>query len=882
MSQEPAIAEVVLTRPVGKQHNTHLSYRVPPPLRSILRPGHLVWVPLRHQQVQGVVVGISEHVEGVAEEKLRDIVGLVDAEAAIPAVGLRLARQVAASYHAPLFAVLALFLPPGVARESLATWRETLAGAAENLVELPEPERSLLAYLRRHGETSEHDLLRALRGNKKKLRDACETLHQRGVLARGEARQPPRVRPRTELVVVPLVSPAQLEHTLNELRHAPRQQAVVRWLAEQENGSESTPPIAARALYAATGVDRTMLRQLEHKGMLRTEEREVLRDPLAPTASVPLSPNNAQRESVPLLTAGQRRVWEPIAAALESLRARTEQPEQEGAEQEGAEQESHVFLLHGVTGSGKTEIYLRAAARVLRWGMHALVLVPEIALTTQLVARFAARFPGQVAVLHSGLTPGERYDEWRRARRAEALLIIGSRSAVFAPMARPGLVVVDEEHEASYKQDSRVPRYHARDVALALGQQSGCVVILGSATPSVESYHAAQRGRYRLLELSERVGRMAVGSGKLQAQPLPMPQVRLVDMRRELHEEHRSIFSRPLQQALAAALERGEQAILFLNRRGAATFVMCRDCGHVVACPACGSPLIMHYEHEEEHRGSSKEKLSRLVCHSCNHQELVPPFCTACLSPRIKSFGVGTQRVEQEVQHLFPTARPLRWDRDSTTGKGSHSRLLGQVERHEVDILIGTQMIAKGLDLPRVSMVGVIAADTMLFLPDFRSGERAFQLLTQVAGRAGRRDDGAQVIIQTYNPEYYALRAAQEHDYRSFYLQEIAFRRQTAYPPFGRLVRFLYVNRSQANCRRAAEELASRLREAAANVSPCEWGLVGPAPAFAQRVRGQWRWNLLLKVSGEPGETRAALARVLAALGPLPGWTVDVDPMHVL
>jgi primosomal protein N' (replication factor Y) len=540
-------------------------------------------------------------------------------------------------------------------------------------------------------------------------------------------------------------------------------------------------------------------------------------------------------------------------------------------------------LLHGITGSGKTELYLRAIGRAMRQGRQALVLVPEIALTAQLVRRFAARFPGKLAVLHSGLALGERYDEWRRLRHGEAMLAIGSRSAVFAPLPKLGLIIVDEEHESSYKHDAS-PRYHARDAAIQLAELTGSVLILGSATPSLESYTAAREGRMTLITLAERVGMLRDSNGLPRSVALPLPPVRIVDMRQELQQGNRSIFSRPLQSALASALKRGEQAILFLNRRGAASFVMCRDCGHVIACPNCATPLVVHYDEDEgrttnDERGRDSSAFglrpsSLLVCHSCNHRETVPSNCPECWSPRIKSFGVGTQRVVEDVESLFPEARALRWDRDSVTRKGDHERMLDRFLRHEADVLVGTQMIAKGLDLPLVSVVGVIAADTGLHLPDFRAGERTFQLLTQVAGRAGRQSAGAQVVLQTYAPEHYALLAAQEHDFPAFYTQEIAFRRQIGYPPFSRLVRFIYSSGNDERSRRAADELAAEIRRLADGLDLGDWSIIGPAPAFFHRQRNRFRWHMLLRIANP-----AALLEVLRLP---PGWVLDVDPVHVL
>jgi primosomal protein N' (replication factor Y) len=503
------------------------------------------------------------------------------------------------------------------------------------------------------------------------------------------------------------------------------------------------------------------------------------------------------------------------------------------------------------------------------------VLVPEIALTTQLVRRFAARFPGALAVLHSGLSDGERYDEWRRLRRGDARLAIGSRSAVFAPLPNLGLIIVDEEHEPTFKHDGP-PRYHARDAALHLAALTGSVLVLGSATPSVETYAATQSGKIQLLELLERVGMGRDHAGLPRAHSLPLPPVRLVDMRRELQGGNRSIFSRPLQEGLREALDRGDQAILFLNRRGVASFVMCRDCGHVVSCPNCSSPLTVHYDEAPDARAGPRqaEPDSLLICHSCGHRELVPVYCPQCFSPRIRSFGVGTQRVVEEVEALLPGTRTLRWDRDTVGRKGDHGRMLDRFLAREADVLVGTQMIAKGLDLPFVSLVGVVAADTGLYLPDFRAGERAFQLMTQVAGRAGRRSAGARVVVQTYTPDHYALRAAQEHDYAAFYQQEIAFRRQTGYPPFGRLVRFVYAGGSDERTRQEAEDFAADIRARALAVGLDDWSLIGPAPAFFQRIRNRFRWHIIVRAA-DPQP-------LLRALYVPRGWVADVDPVHVL
>ncbi|WP_238613376.1 replication restart helicase PriA [Candidatus Oscillochloris fontis] len=849
------IAEIALRASLGAGRSPLFSYRVPERLRGLARAGQLVWVPLRRQRVQGVVVVVRPIEPRDARHDLREVLDLADPEATITATGLRLAAWVAETYRAPLYDALELLLPPGVGQEAEPVYQATAAGIQATLGSLPPRERAILYYLRTHGQQSERELRTALRGSDSDLRDAYAALVERGLLSRGSTVSAPGARPRTERTARLSLPIEEVDAALDTLARAPKQAQVVRWMIEQDrthtgedggfDGRWSVWPVSA--IYAATGATATLLRQMEERDLLKIEQREVRRDPLAGDGVAPDVP--------PPLTPPQQRAYTALVTALE------------------AHQEAQTFLLHGVTGSGKTEVYLRVIARALRLGRQALVLVPEIALTTQLVRRFAARFPGKIAVLHSGLGMGERYDEWRRLRRGEARLAIGSRSAVFAPLPDLGLIVIDEEHEPTYKHDAG-PRYHARDVAIQLAHFTNSVVILGSATPSVESYQATRSGGYHLLELDERVGGNLGPDGLHHSVTLPLPPVRLVDMRQELHNGNRSIFSQALQQALTTTLERKEQSILYLNRRGAASFVMCRDCGSVVGCSVCSNPLTLHYDDQSPSNSS-------LICHSCGRRELVPVICPHCLSPRIKDFGVGTQRVVEEVQHLFPQARVLRWDRDSVRGKHGHSKMLDTFLQGKADVLVGTQMIAKGLDLPLVALVGVIAADTGLHLPDFRSGERTFQLLTQVAGRAGRRSAGAQVIFQTYSPDHYALQAAQEHDYRAFFRQEIAYRREVGYPPFGRLVRLIYTASNPSTCKREATGLASMIEERIEERDLGGWSLIGPAPAFFQRSRGHWRWHLILRIPADQADS-PNIARFLERLGPLHGWVVDVDPVQVL
>src|SRR5437868_2925073 len=508
--------------------------------------------------------------------------------------------------------------------------------------------------------------------------------------------------------------------------------------------------------------------------------------------------------------------------------------------------ESEVFLLHGVTGSGKTEIYLALLEEVLAAEGQALVLVPEIALTPQTVGRFAARFPGRLAVLHSGLTEAERAAEWWRIRRGEADIVIGPRAAVFAPLPRLRLILIDEEESSAFKQE-RMPRYHAPTVARWLARRTRSVLVLGSATPSVATYNAALSGGEHLLELPHR------------AQGRALPPVTIVDMRAELAAQQFSPLSRELQAAMGGSLERQEQSILFLNRRGLATFVLCRDCGAVRECPHCSVALVYH------------ASLNRLQCHYCGSQEPMPRRCPACGSRYIKSFGIGTERVEHEVRGLFPSARVLRLDRDVMKTADAADLVFERMVSGEADVLVGTQVVAKGLDLPRVTTVGVVNADTGLHFPDYRSSERTFSLLTQVAGRAGRGSQASQVFIQTYNPDHPAIRHAQYHDYRGFYREELEIRRTYGFPPFKELIVATCSHRDEARAERDARAAAEHLSATIGVLNLGDIEVLGPSPAFVYRLKDEFRFEVTLKGTD--------LHRVADGLPRGRGWSLDVDPM---
>jgi primosomal protein N' (replication factor Y) (superfamily II helicase) len=526
------------------------------------------------------------------------------------------------------------------------------------------------------------------------------------------------------------------------------------------------------------------------------------------------------------------------------------EPAQEAARERIAvalnRQESEVFLLHGVTGSGKTEVYLALLDQVLATQGQGLVLVPEIALTPQTVGRFAARFPGRLAVLHSALTEAERAGEWWRIRRGEADIVVGPRAAVFAPLPRLRLIVIDEEESSAFKQE-RIPRYHAPTVARWLAHRTRSVLVLGSATPSVATYAAALSGREHLLELPHR------------AQGRALPPVTVVDMRKELQAEQFGPLSRPLRDAIGESLARREQAILFLNRRGLATFVLCRDCGQARECPHCSVALVYH------------AALNRLQCHYCGSTEPLPKRCPACGSRYIKSFGIGTERIEQEVRSLFPGARVLRLDRDIMKTPDAADVVFDQMLSGEADVLVGTQLVAKGLDLPKVTTVGVVNADTSLHFPDYRSSERTFSLLTQVAGRAGRGSAASRVFIQTYSPGHPAVRHAQYHDYRGFFREELEIRRTYRFPPFAELIVATYGHRDEARAAREAKAAAEHLSATIALLNLGDIEVLGPSPAFVYRLKDEFRFEVTLKGSD--------LHRVADGLPRGRGWSLDVDPM---
>ncbi len=807
-------AEVAVDFPLAQPRS--FSYSIPHYIS--LSVGHAVWVPFGPRLVQGIVLALSEQAQ---VEDTKEIAEAIGPDPILFPHQIKLAQWIAEHYLSSYFDAAALMLPPGFERRVL-TFIEPAPNTSELAISsLTEPQQKLLAVLRKEGKLELRKLKKLLK--KEKIDTIVGQLLRKGLIVRTGQTEKVKISPRVVSYLRLAISGDKAHELVADLEHKrASQQAKLLNLLASEPGPIPLPEVRRKLKFTST-----QLKALTSQGLINIEEVRVQRDPLAYrtfTKTPPLT-----------LTRAQEKSWLKIKSEM------------------GNSNTSKVFLLHGVTGSGKTEIYLRALAQAISLGKKTIVLVPEIALTPQTIDRFASRFPNRVAVLHSKLSAGEQFDEWQRIKNGEFDVVIGSRGALFAPQPDLGLIIIDEEHEWTYKQEEQQPRYHARDVAIKLAESTNSVVILGSATPDVTSYYRAQRGEFQLLELPERISSGA---------PSPLPKVEVIDLRRELKEGNRSIFSRSLAKAIIDALNMREQVILFLNRRGTSTFVQCRDCGFVMRCKRCDVALTYHAAEDE------------LVCHRCNYRTTPPEICPNCQSRRIKFLGIGTQKVEEEVAKTFPQARLLRWDRDATRGKNAHEKIMNRFLAHEADILIGTQMIAKGLDMPLVTLVGVINADIGLYFPDFHSSERTFQILAQVAGRAGRGKMGGKVIVQSYTPEHYAIAAAAKHDYAGFYHQEVVFRRQQGDPPFSRLSRLVYIHTNAARCQKEAERIYRLLEQERASQGLPNTTLIGPSPAFAQRVRGRFRYQIIIR-SPDPIPLLYNL--------PLPqGWSIDIDPVSLI
>jgi len=815
-------AEVSLPPPIARE----LSYAVPEALEWEIELGTLVLVPVARQMQTGVVIALHSHPpDGLKAEQMRPIAQILDSEPLLAPELIELCRWMADYYFSPLGSALAAALPPGVQLTS----RRQVQLSEDQPADRPadDVERRVLEQLDLGRPLQVTTLRRRL--GRDGLEGALQRLKRGGYVDVRPVLKTPKVKTLHEQYVR-LASSADVSAALEEIqRRAPRQAACLSLLVE-------CGPAAKKTL-VDQGFGYPILKSLEGRGLIETFASEVARDPLAHI-------DNGDGLNMEL-SADQQRVLEPICTALD----------------EGT---FCPALLHGVTGSGKTLVYIRAAARALEQGRSSIILVPEIALAWQMVRLFKAHFGDQVAVLHSQLSSGERYDTWRRLRRGRLRLVIGARSAILAPVQNLGLIVVDEEHDASYKQEdlegSHPLMYNARDVALVRGQRQNAVVVLGSATPSLESYHNVQEQKYRLLQLPRRID------------DRPLPSVEVVDMRQEpFQKKQRALFSHALRTRMHARLERGEKIVLLQNRRGFAPFVSCSSCGEAVECDDCRVSLTYHRKPE-----------SYLRCHYCDHARPLSKICPSCGSAELRFEGAGTQRVEEALLEQFPGIRVIRMDVDTTGWKGAHDELVESFRRGEADVLLGTQMVAKGLDFPEVTLVGVISADTGMHLPDFRASERSFQLLTQVAGRSGRGLIAGEVVIQTLLPEDPVLRNAARQDYETFVVQELEQRREVGFPPFGRLVVFRWRGQDEDQVTRVAHAGTQHL---GSHLKGCGQ-VLGPAPAPLAQLHGHHRWQALLS-GPSPRDLHALTARVLPDLRATArqgavAMTVNVDPLTMM
>jgi primosomal protein N' (replication factor Y) len=832
------------------------SYRVPERMQNTLQVGACVHIPFAGRETLGYV--LARRKLATADPlcgKLKEIIAVVEDAVTINAEQLQAVRWMSEHYVCDLLSAIRCVAPA-----TLGARVTTMARLAEPGIRAADagdsiPQAHVIETLRALDGAAELDILRET-ANLPSFSTAYAALLKKGLLVETRA----VARARTVGKKVKAYALGAAADVLNSAgRRSPQQQRLLHALVERARRGDG--PAAADELLPAAQASAASLKGLVEKGLVQVSERTVRRVPV-------VAPE--KRTVPPPLTPGQQNAAEVLRGCIRSGQART-------------------VLLFGVTASGKTEVYLDAIAHTLAAGRSAIVLLPEIALTAQVVDVFLGRFGEQVAVLHSRLSEGERHDEWRRMQQGRARIVVGARSAIFAPVENVGLIVVDEEHEASYKQEN-TPRYYAKDLARERARLSRAVLVLGSATPSLESYFATEQGvgcrgkgvvagaggrisgpepgirpvtasfayplpptPYTLIEMRERIDNR------------PLPNVEIVDLRAEF-KERRALFSQRLVDAMAERLRRKQQIILFLNRRGYAQFVLCRDCGWVAKCPHCAVSLAFHaYDRT-------------LKCHHCEHTARAPQVCADCGGAKVRAFGIGTEKVEEEVLKFFPSARVARMDRDTTARKGEHTRIVRDFRQGEAEILIGTQMVAKGLDFPSVTLVGVISADTAINMPDFRAAERTFQLLTQVAGRAGRGANPGEVIVQTFSPDHYAIQAAMHQDYEAFYRQEILFREELRYPPFSRFANLIYADEREPKAQARASALAAALER----VAPQDVEIIGPSAAPLVRLKNQFRYHVALRA---PTDTpladlvRAALDRLSPA--DRLGLSIDMDPLSM-
>ncbi|MDF2556273.1 MAG: priA [Bacillales bacterium] len=769
------IAEVYVEVPV-QNVNRPFDYIIPEKWQSIIVPGVRVVVPFGSRKLLGFVSKIKSVTDS---SKLKEIEGLLDIQPVLTDELLELGETLATETVCTTIAAFQVMLPAALKgkyeKNIIVAPNHSALECSEEVQKLFENKQKLVWE-----EIEKSDLFKQIKSE-----------IQKGILEI-ELVVDSKMKVKKERFIRSMKSPEELQVILNETRkNAIKQRKLLEFFIENEDVE-----IESAELVDQLEITYDVLNGFAKNGILKIMEIEQYRDPLAHA-------NFTKTEKLQL-TQKQAKVLHPIVQSIQ--------------------QNTHKnFLLYGVTGSGKTEVYLQAIDVALQGKKQAIMLVPEISLTPQMVTRFKSRFGDRVAVLHSGLSNGEKYDEWRKIVRGEVSVVVGARSAIFAPFKKLGIIIIDEEHEGSYKQEE-TPRYHARDIAIKRGNYHGCPVVMGSATPSLESFARAKKGVYSILELGSRVNEKA------------LPKVTVVDMREELRNGNRSMFSMPLYEKIGDRLRKKEQIVLLLNRRGHSSFMMCRDCGYVLECPNCDVSLTYHKHNHQ------------MKCHYCGYDTSIPNVCPKCKSDHMRFFGTGTQKVEEEIARLYSNARVIRMDVDTTRTKGAHEKLLNQFENGQADILLGTQMIAKGLDYPNITLVGVLAADTSLHIADFRAAERTFQLLTQVSGRAGRHELEGEVVVQTYTPEHFAIELAAEHDYDHFYEREMIVRRKTGFSPYFFMTLINVSHEDLMTTMDAARKVCAFVRNGLSDKAL----VYGPTPASIGKVNNRYRYQCLIKYKNEP------------------------------
>ncbi|MGB3616281.1 MAG: primosomal protein N' [Elainellaceae cyanobacterium] len=808
----PQWVDVLVDSPSARDLYT---YRCPE--NVVIAPGDILSVPFGAQQLGGIAVQLRSDLSPTLNPATVRNVEDVVSHSFFPRDYWILLQRVADYYCAPLIAVIRAALPPGLLGQSQRRVRLQPDTVRElQVLALTPAAQQLLGLLQQQqqGDYAWVYLRRQVKGAAQGLRQ----LQQLGWVE-SYLQPPAHAKPKTRQAVTLIGEAEDLTARQQEVLEVLRRRGGDLWLQE---------------LLQVCGTSSSTVKALERKGCVTIQAREVLRS-----------------QSGAVAMADPARTLTPAQAqAVDML--------------EGLEG-FHSVLLHGVTGSGKTEVYLRVIASVLQSGQSVLLLVPEIGLTPQLTDRVVARFGDRVRVYHSGLSDGERYDAWRLMLQGTPQVVIGTRSAVFAPLPNLGLIILDEEHDGSYKQDQPIPCYHARTVAQWRAELAGCPLVLGSATPSLESWVTARSDHphNHYLSLPQRVAAR------------PMPHISIIDMRQELHKGNRSIFSYPLQDALQELKAQQRQGILFIHRRGHSTFVSCRACGHVLDCPHCDVSLAYHHP--------TRHSAPHLRCHYCSYGRSLPETCPECASTYLKHFGSGTQRVIEAIEEQFPELSCLRFDSDTTRTKGAHRTLLTRFAKGEADVLVGTQMLTKGIDLPQVTLVGVVTADGLLHQSDYRASERAYQLLTQVAGRAGRGEEPGRVMIQTYTPEHPVIGAVQQQDEVAFLQTELAQRQALGYPPYGHLIGVRFSGMEEALVQQTAEAIADQLQPGDSS-APAAYQILGPAPATITRVARRYRWQLLIKCAGEASAvvSQLGLSSLRSRCPATVSVTVDVDPLNIL